>query len=507
MSRRSHAALYLFATIFGSTLVFGAGAAFADDPQAIESMDRLEIARPEGAAAAELRLVDPDGRMLRLDFDVDQPVQLEASETRQLGLSDGLYLWEARFAPIAGTTLLDRLDAARQDGADAGSIEEAFPARSGSFRVVDGRFQIGMVQVPEDDDGAPPTRDQVIADDLIVQRSLCVGFDCVNDESFGFDTIRLKENNTRIAFDDTSVGTFPANDWELTANDSASGGINRFSILDRTAGRDIFTVRAGAPAHSIYVDSGGRVGFGTSTPAVNLHAVTGNTPTVRLDQSGASGFSPQVWDVAGNEANFFIRDVTNGSALPFRIEPGAATSSIHIADDESIGFGLATPTAVLHARRSAGFAGEWLRIELADDADPLTEERRMVLDGAGNLFVGGAITQLSSRHAKENLLAVAGDELLARLSTLPIWTWNYLTASASDRHIGPVAEDFYRSFGFGSSERSLSPSDVAGVALAASQALTREIEQRDQRIEQLEARLARLEAALLERENASNTER
>ena len=25
-------------------------------------------------------------------------------------------------------------------------------------------------------------------------------------ESFGFDTIRLKENNTRIKFDDTQVG-------------------------------------------------------------------------------------------------------------------------------------------------------------------------------------------------------------------------------------------------------------------------------------------------------------
>ena len=47
--------------------------------------------------------------------------------------------------------------------------------------------------------------DQVIPDDLIVQGSACVGLDCVNNESFGFDTIRLKENNTRIKFDDTST--------------------------------------------------------------------------------------------------------------------------------------------------------------------------------------------------------------------------------------------------------------------------------------------------------------
>ena len=50
------------------------------------------------------------------------------------------------------------------------------------------------------------------AADLIVQGSACVGFDCVNNESFGFDTIRLKENNTRLTFFDTSsLSGFPAN--------------------------------------------------------------------------------------------------------------------------------------------------------------------------------------------------------------------------------------------------------------------------------------------------------
>ena len=31
--------------------------------------------------------------------------------------------------------------------------------------------------------------DQVVPDDMIVQSSLCVGFDCVDGESFGFDTL------------------------------------------------------------------------------------------------------------------------------------------------------------------------------------------------------------------------------------------------------------------------------------------------------------------------------
>jgi hypothetical protein len=95
---------------------------------------------------------------------------------------------------------------------------------------------------------------------------------------------------------------------------------------------------------------------------------------------------------------------------------------------------------------------------------------------------------------------VAGSELLQRLAGLSIWTWNYRHSDADDTHIGPVAEDFYQAFGFGRSETSISPADMAGVALAASQALQQEIDRRDQRIEQLEQRLARLEALLSDTE-------
>src|SRR6266576_5333643 len=85
--------------------------------------------------------------------------------------------------------------------------------------------------------------DQVIADDLIVQGSACVGLDCVNNESFGFDTLRLKENNTRIKFQDTSVSAgFPNHQWQLTANDSANGGLNKFSIENTTLATVPFTI-------------------------------------------------------------------------------------------------------------------------------------------------------------------------------------------------------------------------------------------------------------------------
>jgi hypothetical protein len=106
----------------------------------------------------------------------------------------------------------------------------------------------------------PASADQVIPDDLIVQGSECAGLDCVDNESFGFDTLRLKENNTQIRFDDTSTGAgFPANDWILRANDSGSGGRNRFLLVDDTAGRSPFSVFAGAPAGALVVTAAGEV--------------------------------------------------------------------------------------------------------------------------------------------------------------------------------------------------------------------------------------------------------
>jgi hypothetical protein len=192
---------------------------------------------------------------------------------------------------------------------------------------------------------------QVITQDLIVQGSACIGFDCVNGESFGFDTIRLKENNLRIKAQDTSnSASFPTNDWQITFNDSANGGKNKFSIDDVDGGRTPFTIEAGAPNNSLYVDNAGRVGFGTSTPVVEMHSSNGDSPTLRLEQSASSGFTPQTWDIAGNESNFFIRDVTNGAKLPFRIRPNAPSNSIFVNSNGNIGLGTDEPNSKLDLR-------------------------------------------------------------------------------------------------------------------------------------------------------------
>ena len=347
----------------------------------------------------------------------------------------------------------------------------------------------------------------VQAQDLVVDGSLCVGFDCPANPAFGFDTIRLQENNLRIHFDDTSVAAaFPRNDWGFQANDSANGGDEFMAIIDRTANRQVLRVDAGARSNALYVDSAGDVGFGTSSPVVELHAVRGDTPTLRLEQDGSSGFTPQTWDVAGNEAGFFIRDATNGSTLPFRILPGASSQSLVIDGDDEIGIGVGTnPRVKLHisnggAVQAAPNAGDDMIIQ---DDGPVRfalintsptggtneiwtftnnntmrlsaglDDPEFVLDESGNLTILGTLTE--SSDAKMATEPVSPDEILAKVTTLPIAEWTYKhDAEAGTRHIGPMAQDFYAAFGTGADERGISTLDSSGVALAAIQALAAE---------------------------------
>jgi hypothetical protein len=84
---------------------------------------------------------------------------------------------------------------------------------------------------------------------------------------------------------------------------------------------------------------------------LDLHIATTDTPAIRLEQT-ASIWPAQTWDVAGNEASFFVRDVTGGSRLPFRIRPGAPTSSIDIAASGNVGIGTGSPTSAVHVSKS-----------------------------------------------------------------------------------------------------------------------------------------------------------
>ena len=273
---------------------------------------------------------------------------------------------------------------------------------------------------------------EVINDDLIVIGRECVGVDCSPTGEGGLDIIKMKHNNTKLLFDDSSTSPgFPSTDWRLTANDSSSGGVNRFSIEDATAFTTPFTIRGAAPTNSLFISNVGRVGIGTSTPDARLDVEASGTSEMRLTTTGSSS-----WRVINDAAGFGIE--------------------------------LA----------SAGF-------------------RAVQVDAAGNMEIAGLLSQGSSRAIKTNFAAADPRAALGLVTSMPLSFWSY-RADSEVRHVGPMAEDFYRAFGLGADDKHIAPGDQAGVALLAIQGLDQVVSEKDRKIASLEERVAALERLIAE---------
>jgi hypothetical protein len=117
---------------------------------------------------------------------------------------------------------------------------------------------------------------------------------------------------------------------------------------------------------------------------------------------------------------------------------------------------------------------------------------------------GGSWASISDRTKKSNFKNVNTLDILNKVSKLEITTWNYKTQAQSIRHMGPMAQDFYASFGLGENETSISSVDIDGINIAAIQALakiTEELKQKSEQIEILKKNLEEIksEKVLLEK--------
>jgi hypothetical protein len=386
MKRNNFVAFSLWSALLLLTMAVTVAAQSADQPNIANvagggSAIRWDIGVAN--AGGTLTITFPDGRSLRKSFKAGTSPDLNIGDKGFESPGDGVYTFELQLAPQISSALKATLTKARGRDDDPESERAsrkpiATTSQSGSFAIVGGSIVTAGAVEADAGNGKPTIRggstnsggaisgetirrlkshhfalfkpDFVIADDLIVQGSACVGLDCVDGENFGFDTIRMKENNTRLQYDDTSTSAgFASNNWQIRANSSASGGGNFLAFVDQgttgnsETGTISFEVDAGAPANSLRVSSAGKVGIRTATPVLDVHANSTDTPAIRLEQNNSGGFTAQTWDIGANEANFFVRSVTTGSQLPFRIRPGAPTSSIDISASGNVGIGTASP--------------------------------------------------------------------------------------------------------------------------------------------------------------------
>ena len=230
-----------------------------------------------------------------------------------------------------------------------------------------------------------------------------------------------------------------------------------------------------------------------------LNLASGDGATVAGGQSNIAGsIFAAVGGGDGNTASGYAASIAGGGGNSasgvFSMIPGG--QSCAAAEDYAFAAGR---------RAKANHAGAFVWADSTDADFTSATANRFYVRAAGGAAIysagdlstgvtlaagGGSWAMVSDRNAKENLSPVDPLDVLERVRSLPLSTWNYIAQDDSIRHIGPMAQDFYAAFDVGEDERHITSIDADGVALAAIQGLSMEVDSLRATMQEMEARHA-----------------
>ena len=217
--------------------------------------------------------------------------------------------------------------------------------------------------------------------------------------------------------------------------------------------------------------SGGTVGGGGGVNESNT--VSGNFGTVAGGRRNTAGGLSS--NVAGGDTNTASGDwasvaggIDNTASGTASFAAGVRAKATHDgsfvwADTSSLAADFGSTAANEFSARATG------GVRFVSGVDGYGNPTAGVSLAAG----GGSWSTLSDRAAKAHFTKVRGGTLLERLAAIPISSWNYKAQKPSIRHLGPMAQDFYRAFRLGEDNRHIDTVDAEGVALAGIQSLYR----------------------------------
>ena len=131
-------------------------------------------------------------------------------------------------------------------------------------------------------------------------------------------------------------------------------------------------------------------------------------------------------------------------------------------------------------------------------ANAIVDASNKILLGDANISVIEAqvgLTVVSDKTKKENFRPVDGEEVLSKLRSLEILSWNFIGQDPEKfRHYGPMAQDFFAAFGKDGggtigTPTTINTSDLTGILMIAVQRL-------EERNVELKARFEELERAI-----------
>lgn len=342
------------------------------------------------------------------------------------------------------------------------------------------------------------------------------------------EELHIESTLPGIRLKDTSAGAGHA-DIHVSTN---------LMAIENTTGNDVIGVElnGGAAQNSqLWLDSTGNVAVGKSNPTSGADFEVGGEGNILLENG------VEDWVIWTSSSELILRNGDNaisGISFPFRIENQTPNTNFIMKNNGNIGMGgVYDPEAALHLRRENGTAQ--LLVEetsgavavrsliqmknngpvgfLMEDTEQSVEwefrsnstgnfifndvgdSSEMTLLKNGNLNVKGnivanGIALTSSRASKADFSPVKANEVMQKLAKIEVEEWRYKEADKGDRHISPMAEDFYSLFKLGPDNKHINPNDLASVAIIAAKELQKKTDLLNAKTEQLESKTVALKA-------------
>ena len=230
------------------------------------------------------------------------------------------------------------------------------------------------------------------------------------------------------------------------------------------------------------IRAAGNVGINTAAPGAPLHVANGSSSVAPPNPGSVGAF-----ESSGSAYINLLTPSANESGLLFGNGHGTADGGI-LYNSGSITRGLEF--------RTGGNVNQMVITSAGNVGIATTSPGYLLVVGSSGspAYCNGTTWQNGSdRNIKKDFDPISPQEVLARVSALPITEWQYKVEAVGTKHIGPMAQDFHAAFGLnGADDKHISTVDEGGVALAAIQGLNQKLEEQKTENNELKAQLADL---------------
>jgi hypothetical protein len=330
----------------------------------------------------------PNGTVFEKIYN-EAPIAWRLDDSQGKALADGRYSFEVRF--FSGVS---------SDELEPSEARERSKVINGGFSIENGvvnttrRSSIGQADVA--DLRKPMVKDFSKANNyafLWVSDKIGVGLD--DSASVPGAELHMQQaGGAEILLEERAgaYGTTIEGQWRISGRDT------QFTIGHRPNGtgteRENIVIEENAPQNQLYMDSSGRIGFGTAAPTADFHIASTNGEILIEDTDGST------WSFVEAAGDMWFRLITPQSGV------GTAGIKMVIDGTGEVGMGTSNPTAPLHVFRSDGTAQVY--VQEGNGTSTLRTQFRMVNNGPVNTQheTGGAVWR---QQFQDNAYALSKD--------------------------------------------------------------------------------------------------